>query len=74
MVPIVKDNITQSMKYVHVIENEILENIRELPENEDIEENIEPLLVALAIFEEEEVVNDIRDEVENQVENIPSNE
>ena len=74
MVPIVKNNITQSMNYVQFIEKEILENIRQLPENEDIKENIEPLLEALAIFEEAEAVNDIRNLVVNHVENIPSNE
>ena len=72
ILPGIKHNITEAMNQLPGIREQISENIDMLPTKDDIKDNVEPLLEALGVFTEVDVVEDIRSKIEDHVDSLPS--
>ena len=72
ILPTIKHNITEAMNQLPGIREQISENIDMLPTKDDIKDNVEPLLEALGVFTEDDVVDDIRSKIEDHVDSLPS--
>ena len=72
LLPGFKHNVSQAMEQIPSIRKHLSERIANLPEKEDVKDNLEPLLEALSVFAEDDVIDDLRSRIENRLDGLPT--